>query len=244
MKAYEGNEKYIFISYAHKDSATVLPIIEKMQNAGFRVWYDEGIEAGTEWPEYIAEHLESACTVVAFMSNNAAISVNCRNEINFALSMRKEVLVVYLEETKLTAGMRLQIGTLQSLFRYRHTGEESFLRELMAARILAECKNELDEEKLRAEERAKIRAEILAELEAETRAKILAEMRAKEEAAAKKDGKIVCKNGSVYVLKYGITEIEGKTYNYNINGIVSVVLPNSVTTIGTRAFIGCTSLTS
>ena len=44
-KAYEGNEKYIFFSYAHRDSATVLPMIEYMQEKGFRIWYDAGIEA-------------------------------------------------------------------------------------------------------------------------------------------------------------------------------------------------------
>ena len=58
-KAYEGNEKYIFFSYAHRDSATVLPMIEYMQEKGFRVWYDAGIEAGTEWPGYIEEHLKN-----------------------------------------------------------------------------------------------------------------------------------------------------------------------------------------
>ena len=60
MKTYNGNDKYIFVSYAHKDSDTVLPIISEMQKSGFRIWFDEGIEAGTEWPEYIAEHLANA----------------------------------------------------------------------------------------------------------------------------------------------------------------------------------------
>ena len=57
LRAYEGREPYIFISYAHKDMAKVLPIIEGLAEKGFRIWYDAGIEAGTEWPEYIAEHL-------------------------------------------------------------------------------------------------------------------------------------------------------------------------------------------
>lgn len=48
MPAYKGKEKYIFVSYAHKDSAKVLPIIENMQHAGYRIWYDTGIKAGTE----------------------------------------------------------------------------------------------------------------------------------------------------------------------------------------------------
>ena len=54
---YNGNEPYIFISYAHKNSDVVLPIIEALADNGFRVWYDAGIEAGTEWPEYVAEKL-------------------------------------------------------------------------------------------------------------------------------------------------------------------------------------------
>ena len=166
MKAYEGNEKYIFVSYAHKDSDTVLPVIEKMQNKRFRIWYDEGIEAGTEWPEYIAEHLEKASAVVAFMSNNAANSINCRNEINFALFMNKEVLVVYLEETNLTSGMRLQIGTLQSLFKYRHQSEETFFEELIAAKMLEECRSKFDEEAMRKEAEEKARAELLTEMTA------------------------------------------------------------------------------
>ena len=39
QNAYEGQEPYIFISYAHKDSNTVLPIIQGLQERGFRVWY-------------------------------------------------------------------------------------------------------------------------------------------------------------------------------------------------------------
>ena len=41
--AYEGTEPYIFISYAHKNTDQVIPIISVLQNRGFRVWYDAGI---------------------------------------------------------------------------------------------------------------------------------------------------------------------------------------------------------
>ena len=50
---YEGNEKYIFVSYSHSNSDKVAPILEKLNDEGFRIWYDEGIEWGTEWPESI-----------------------------------------------------------------------------------------------------------------------------------------------------------------------------------------------
>lgn len=138
--AYEGSEPYIFVSYAHKDSDTVLPIIAALQEQGFRVWYDAGIEAGTEWPEYIAEHLNGCTAFIAFMSNHAAESHNCRREINFAIELKKEPLVVYLtEQVNLSLGMRMQLGTLHAMFYSRHSSMSSFIQELTRSRILASC---------------------------------------------------------------------------------------------------------
>ena len=34
--AYQGNDPYIFISYAHRDSERVLPIVDRLLNEGFR----------------------------------------------------------------------------------------------------------------------------------------------------------------------------------------------------------------
>ena len=140
MGIYEGSERYIFVSYAHKDSATVVPIIDALQTAGFRVWYDQGIEAGTEWPAYIEDHLNRCSRVIVFMTNATVDSVNCRNEINLASMLNKEILVVYLEQTMLSHGLSLQLNSKQSLFKYRHPSNESFLGELLRARILQCCK--------------------------------------------------------------------------------------------------------
>ena len=137
---YQGNDHYIFISYAHADSDRVLPVAEALQNSGFRVWYDSGIEAGTEWPEYIEERLANSKVVLVFMTPAAVESRNCRNEINFALELKKEILVVYLEETTLLKGMRLQLNSTQSMFRAHHRSEETFLKALLEARVLQCCK--------------------------------------------------------------------------------------------------------
>lgn len=138
---YEGKEPYIFVSYAHRDGDTVLPAIRALQSAGYRVWFDQGIEAGTEWPEYIAEHLEACECFVAFLSENAVKSVNCRQEINLACDMNKNILVVYLEEVVLTPGMRLRLGTSQAMFKNRCPRADQFHQQLCSARILGECRN-------------------------------------------------------------------------------------------------------
>ena len=56
---YRGEEAYIFVSYAHKDSYRVWPIVARLQLDGYRVWYDEGIDPGTEWDENIASHVKN-----------------------------------------------------------------------------------------------------------------------------------------------------------------------------------------
>jgi hypothetical protein len=48
IPAYEGKEPYIFVSYAHKDSPAVFHIVEQLSARGYRIWYDEGIEPGSE----------------------------------------------------------------------------------------------------------------------------------------------------------------------------------------------------
>ncbi len=141
IKAYEGNQPYIFISYAHKDAKTVLPILEALEGLGFRLWYDAGIEAGTEWPEFIAEHLNNSTRFLAFVSRSFVESQNCRREINFAIDLKKDPIVVYLEDFELSLGMRMQLGTLQGIMYYRHETFESFIEALAKVKEFAFCRD-------------------------------------------------------------------------------------------------------
>ena len=81
VPAYEGNKPYIFVSYAHKDSDFVQPIIAELFEKKYRVWYDEGIAPGSEWPKNIADHLNNCEGVIAFVSEASINSKNCENEV-------------------------------------------------------------------------------------------------------------------------------------------------------------------
>jgi len=148
--AYEGKEPYIFVSYAHRDNGIVLPIIRRLQREGFRVWYDEGIEAGSEWPDYIASHLKCSFCVISMVSNNFADSLYCRQELTYAQKYRKEMLSVYLEDGILPDGLELQLASNQGMYRNRFASAELFMEKLCSARILQPCRipaNEAPEEK-------------------------------------------------------------------------------------------------
>lgn len=89
-KAYEGIDPYIFVSYAHRDSEKILPVIRELYNLKYRVWYDEGIKPGSEWPANITQHLHDASVVIVFVSKNSLNSENCTNEVMIAVGKGKK----------------------------------------------------------------------------------------------------------------------------------------------------------
>jgi hypothetical protein len=93
----------------------VFGIIRKISNSRCRVWYDEGIEPGNEWPEEVGRALTACKLFLVFMSPEAIESRNVRNEINMATSENKAIMVVFLKPTELSEGMKLQLGTVQFL---------------------------------------------------------------------------------------------------------------------------------
>ncbi len=138
-KPYNGNDEFIFVSYAHKDMNKVLPIIEKLIDSGYRVWYDEGIDPGTEWDEFIASHVDGCAYFIAFISNAYIESGNCKDELNFARDLNKDRLLVYIEHCELPLGMKMRLGRLQSIFEYRYSDKDEFWKKLTSANNISNC---------------------------------------------------------------------------------------------------------
>ena len=136
FKPYEGDKPYIFVSYAHADNDKVLPVLSDMHRRGYNIWYDEGIEVGSEWQECIASHLADAHLVVAFISNAYMRSDNCRREMHYAQSKKIKTINIFIEETALTPGMELQIGNIYALMKYTYPSDEYFYEKLYGAPLL------------------------------------------------------------------------------------------------------------
>lgn len=157
FEPYNGNEPYIFISYSHKDADRVAPILERLHQEGFRIWFDDGIEWGAEWPIELAVHLKKCSAFIAFHSRASVSSLNCRREIIYALSKNKELLSIFLEEAELSDGIDLQTSINQSIFPFQYDDKERFYKRLASTRILQICRkgydpNNLPEELIREDE--------------------------------------------------------------------------------------------
>ena len=149
LNPYEGSEPFVFVSYSHKDSEKVFSIIQKLQAAGLRIWYDKGIEWGSEWPDYIADHIRNCKCFIAFHSENSKNSRHCKQEIYFATKHEKDIFSIYLEDVKFNPGIEMQLAPFQATYFYQYPVDkmEEFYSTLLKSRFLQPCCKRLEQKK-------------------------------------------------------------------------------------------------
>jgi hypothetical protein len=130
--ACDPSGTFVFVSYAHQDKAVAYPELLRIRSLGIRVWYDEGVEPGSEWPEAIANALKKAAAFVVLITSAAVASRNVRNEISAALSWGKPFFAIHLAQTELPLGLELQMGHIQAVMRWQ-MDEGFYARKLGAA---------------------------------------------------------------------------------------------------------------
>ena len=136
FRAYQGDEPYIFVCYAHDDDALVYPEITRLREAGFQIWYDEGISPGSEWSESIAQHIEQCITFLYFVTPRSVEREHCRREVNFAMEQPCAILPVHLEETQMPSAVKLNLSHRQAILKHDHSRaayEEKLDQALVAA---------------------------------------------------------------------------------------------------------------
>jgi tetratricopeptide (TPR) repeat protein len=120
IEAYRGNDAFLFVSYAHKDSEQVYPEIRRLHERGYRLWYDEGIDPATIFTAEIVKSLNGARLVLAFLSPNSVASEWVEREIHVAVSsLKKPVVGVYLSETILSESLVLLLAGVQTVAKFR-----------------------------------------------------------------------------------------------------------------------------
>ena len=112
---YEGQEPYIFISYAHKDQDKMNAVKEFLRRRHIRFWYDSGLHSGDDWNMVIARHLEKAAVCLLLLSRNSANSMYVKNELNFALNHRVPIHSLMLEVFDIPIDIEMMIGRIQNI---------------------------------------------------------------------------------------------------------------------------------
>jgi len=115
--AYQGDEAYAFVCYAHEDSAIVYPEMAWLCEQGLNLWYDEGIAAGKNWRSATGDSLLGANHVLFYISEHSLKSDHCNREINLALDEGKDVIPVYIQDVELTTDLKVGLNRVQALHR-------------------------------------------------------------------------------------------------------------------------------
>jgi len=129
--AYDGDEPYVFVCYAHDDAKIVYPEILWLRNQGINIWYDEGISPGAEFPERLGNAILGASLVLFYVSPLSVSSRHCRDEVYFGLDRDTPILASYIAETEMPAGLALSTGTTQALMRYEMR-QQDYRKKLLA----------------------------------------------------------------------------------------------------------------
>ena len=75
FKAYDGNNDFVFISYAKDDNKVIYPLLVKLYEQGLRIWYDEGIKSGRDWRKVLYNKIKECSTFIAFLTKNSVNSL-------------------------------------------------------------------------------------------------------------------------------------------------------------------------
>lgn len=218
LRSYQGDENYIFVSYAHKDKDLVYPLIRTMQENGYNVWFDEDITPASEFTEYIAENLLRSAFFIAMITPQYLASHYCRHELSFACNLNKKRLLIYLEEVTLTPGLQMMTTDQQAILKYQYSDTSYFYDKLFHSDGIDICKSQSI--RFYSGDAADNAFEI-------------------ENGVLKK----YHGNANAVVIPDGVTSIGDFAFQ-NCESLTAVKIADSVTSIGNFAFWGCGALAS
>jgi len=133
QRLHQTGNGQVFVSYARKDEARILPLVEGLTALGFGVWVDQaGIDGASRWSQMIVEALRSSSVVLVFASRRSLASDFVIREILLATDEGKPLVPILLEDVEFPDAVRLQFAGVQHIL-HRRGQEDITLRALHQA---------------------------------------------------------------------------------------------------------------
>ena len=110
FEAYTGKEPYLFVSYSHRDTAKVYPILDALYDRKYRLWYDESCENGNDFRDELRMRIENAEAVLLFVSESSMASPFCGMEIIVARENNKRLYPIYLDASAIPPAFQILLA--------------------------------------------------------------------------------------------------------------------------------------
>lgn len=87
---YKNGDKYLFISYVHKNKKEVYEDLFQLYDLGLNYWYDKDLPVGEEWDLKVKEHLSNpnCLGVIFYLSKDTFFSQAVEKEITLAQELK------------------------------------------------------------------------------------------------------------------------------------------------------------
>jgi tetratricopeptide (TPR) repeat protein len=102
---------HVFISYRHTESVYAQLLALELDRAGYGYWWDDNLEAGTNWSASIDEQIRGALALILLLSPDAQASEYVTYEWSFALGAQIPVLPVLIKP--LDKPIHPRLGSIQ-----------------------------------------------------------------------------------------------------------------------------------
>ena len=110
FEAYTGKEPYLFVSYSHRDTAKVYPILDALYDRKYRLWYDESCETGNDFRDELRNRIEGCEAVLLFVSESSMTSPFCGMEIIVARENNKRLYPIYLDDSSVPPAFQILLA--------------------------------------------------------------------------------------------------------------------------------------
>ena len=128
LPPYDGEDKYMFISYVSDDSKEVFPDIRKFQDLGYNVWYDDGkLEDEEKSKKIRVGRLKRSNLCIVFVTNASMASTQIQKEIKYAVKHNKNMIPIYLEDfdsIEMEDDIDFELSVIQGITRTTLSEEE------------------------------------------------------------------------------------------------------------------------
>jgi len=113
-QSYLGDKPYIFLRYCEFDSKIASELVNNLIDRQFRLNYDIQVKKKITDSEWIATRIGQAELVIFLISGQSLESLEFRNSINFAISLKKTIFCLYLDDEKPGYGFDMQLSNIPS----------------------------------------------------------------------------------------------------------------------------------
>ena len=106
----------IFISYSRADSEQVMKVRNILDDSGLRYWIDkEGVYSGENYKEVIVDAIDVSKVLIFMSSINSNNSINVIRELGYAVSQKKTIIPVLLDDAQYAKSIRLDIADIDQI---------------------------------------------------------------------------------------------------------------------------------